>query len=117
MNLDDLTIGQAKALAEMFGAQKDAQQCPYAAAGLVGNPVMVRTVTMIYVGQLVSVGEHELTLVDVSWIPDTGRWAQFVGGGSVSECEPYPDDHAVVIGRGAILDVCFWAAALPRQQK
>ncbi len=94
MNLDDLTLGQAREIEAMFGEKKEAIQCQYGAAGLIGNNVMVRTVSMIYIGRLVSVGKHELTLIDVAWIPETGRWAQFIGEGRIEECEPYPDGMA-----------------------
>ncbi len=117
MNVEDLTIGHARQIAEMFGKVTAQHPCPYAAAGLIGNQVMVRTVTMIYVGNLVAVGEHELTLVNVSWIPETGRWEQFVKEGAVSECEPYPAGQFVLIGRGSIIDVTEWRSELPTEQK
>lgn len=117
MNLEDLTIGQARQIAEMFGKAETRQPCPYASAGLIGKPTMVRTVTMIYVGRLVAVGDHELTLIDASWIPETGRWQQFISDGAVNECEPYPAAQHVLIGRGSILDVTAWTAALPSVQK
>ncbi len=117
MNLDDLSIGQAKALAAMLGDKKEELPCPYAAAGLIGTNVMVRTVTMIYIGRLVSVGEHELTLMDVAWIPETGRWGKFIADGNINECEPYPNGMAVLIGRSAVIDACLWSSALPRSQK
>ncbi len=117
MNVEDLTIGQARQIAEMFGKAETRQPCPYSDAGLIGNPIMVRTVTMIYVGKLIAVGEHELTLIDVSWIPETGRWQQFIADGDVNECEPYPAEQPVLIGRGSILDVTAWTANLPRTQR
>ena len=101
----------------MFGKAETRQPCPYSDAGLIGNPIMVRTVTMIYVGKLIAVSEHELTLVDVSWIPETGRWQQFISDGAINECEPYPVGRLVLIGRGSILDVTAWTADLPSIQK
>jgi hypothetical protein len=41
MNIDDLTIGQAKKLAAMFAAQQSAQ--PELDAHLIGTPVIIRT--------------------------------------------------------------------------
>ena len=41
MNIDDLTIGQAKQLAAMFAAQQSAQ--PELDAHLIGTPVIIRT--------------------------------------------------------------------------
>jgi len=118
MNLDDLTIGQAKSLAEMFRCSVEKRSnCPYESAGLVGKEVMVRTVTMIYIGKLLAVGELELTLSNVVWIPETGRWSQFIADGDINECEPYPVSMAVLIGRGSIIDVCEWISKIPGTQK
>lgn len=117
MNLEDLTIGQARQISAMFDTIARKQVCTYSDAGLIGNSIMVRTVTMIYVGKLVAVGDHELTLIDVSWIPETGRWQQFISDGAVNECEPYLPGQIVLIGRGSILDVTAWTAALPSAQK
>lgn len=83
----------------------------------VGQNYAIRTVTMIYTGRLVAVGPQELVLVDVSWIPETERFAQFVAKGQVRECEPYPEGKKVIIGRGSLLDACVLDAPLPREQK
>ena len=115
MNLDWLTIGQAKEIAAMFHVSDGNPVSPY--DGLIGGNVMVRTVTMIYVGKLIAAHRHELVLTDASWIPETGRWAQFIKEGNISECEPYPYDMEVIIGRGAVLDACKWLSGLPRKQK
>ncbi len=88
-----------------------------------GNPyasffhknVFVRTVTMAYTGKLVAVHNQELVLEDAAWIADTGRFADFLKDGKVSEVEPYPAG-LIVIGRGAIVDVCEWGHELPRKQ-
>ncbi len=117
MDVENLTIGQARQIAEMFVKLESWKPCPYAKAAFMDKQIMVRTVTMIYVGRLIAVGEHELTLVDVSWIPETGRWQQFIADGDVNECEPYPAAQHVLIGRGSIIDVTAWAAGLPRIQK
>ena len=114
MNIDGLTIGQAKEIAAMF-VRDGNPVSPY--DGLIGGEVMVRTVTMIYVGKLVAIYPQELVLSDASWIPETGRGAQFVKDGEISECEPYPNGMDVIVGRGAVLDACRWQSALPREQK
>lgn len=117
MNIEELTVGQVRKIADLFGNAETRQPCPYAKAGLIDKPIVVRTVTMIYVGRLVAVGEHELTIIDASWIPETGRWQQFILDGAVNECEPYPPRQLVLIGRGSILDVTAWASDLPSAQK
>ena len=72
---------------------------------------------MIFTGSLVEVWPQELVLVDVSWIPETGRYMDFVANGTVNECEPYPHGHRVVVGRGTILDAVVLEVPLPRSQK
>ena len=112
MNINDLTIGEAKALASLFNAGSGSgTNFP------VGKNVIVRTVTMIYTGKLVDVTATDLILVDCSWIPETARFMQFVENGDVKECEPYPAGLQVFINRGALLDVCELKKDLPRSQK
>ena len=83
----------------------------------IGQNYIVRTVTMIFTGKLVAVYPQELVLVDVSWIPETGRYADFVAKGTVNECEPYPEGLEVLVGRASILDCVPLSVALPRTQK
>jgi hypothetical protein len=114
MNVEDLTIKQVRELTALFSNQ------PATAAQHffeVGKNYIVRTVTMIYTGKLVDVGATELVLVDCSWIPDTGRYMQFVADGLVKECEPFPDGRRVVIGRGGLMDAVVLEKPLPRSQK
>ena len=116
MNINDLTLGQAKELASLFQPASvpiAMQWHPFE----IDKNYIVRTVTMIYTGKLVEVGPQELVLVDCSWIPETDRYMQFVENGSVKECEPYPDGRRVVIGRGGLTDAVVLEAGLPRSQK
>ena len=117
MKLEDITIGQAREIAALFGklnppATTEAQSHPYA----VGANYLIRTVTMTYTGNLVEVGDKELVLLDAAWIADSGRWADAVAKGTFSEVEPYPDGKRVIIGRGAILDAVE-ITTIPRSQK
>lgn len=114
MNINELTIGQAKELAQLF-SQSPTQHVHHSYP--VGKNVIVRTVTMIYTGKLVDVTATDLVLVDCSWIPETDRFMQFVAEGKVKECEPYPDGLPVYINRGALLDLCELRKDLPRSQK
>lgn len=114
MNINEMTIGQAKELAALFSGTASSQvQSNYP----VGKNVIVRTVTMIYTGRLEQVTATDLVLVDCSWIPETERFMKFVAEGAVKECEPYPDGLPVYINRGALLDMCELRKELPRSQK
>ena len=114
MNIDNMTFGELKQIAALFNSSK---QTKTHGAYPVGKNVIVRTVTMIYTGRLESVTDSDLVLVDCSWIPETGRFMQFVAEGEVKECEPYPDGLHVFINRGALLDMCELKKELPRSQK
>lgn len=117
MNIDDLTIGQAKQLASLLVNQPITQAAaasPY--DPWIGKNIAIRGVTMIDIGRLVAVYQKEIVIEDASWIPETERWAQFLSEGSYKECEPYPAGR-VVIGRGSICEVSEWTHSIPRGQK
>jgi len=110
MTLDDLTLGDAKKLAGLFGAPAD-----HAAAWEIGKIYLIRTVTMIDTGRLVLVTPQELVLEEAAWIADTGRFAQAVKAAEFDEVEPFPDGK-VIIGRGSIIDA-VQIVATTRSQK
>ena len=83
----------------------------------LGEPYLIRTVTMIYTGRLVGASDKELVLTEVCWIPDTGRWQQACKNGSFDEVEPYPKDSEVIINREAVLDLFKINFKLPTEQK
>jgi hypothetical protein len=74
---------------------------------LIGSRYFIRTVTMYYVGELVAIDDHEVTLRDAAWVADTGRFSDALRTGNVSECEPFPDG-VCGIGRGSIVDASIW---------
>ena len=77
----------------------------------IGASYLVRTVTNYFSGCLIAVYEHELVLTKAAWIADTGRFSEALKTGVMSEVEPIPGD--VIIGRGAIVDVCEWPKGKP----
>lgn len=81
----------------------------------IGKSYLIRTVTMHYTGRVVGVTDSDVTLEDAAWIADTGRFANSLADGTLSEVEPYPG--AVHICRGAIVDFSQWRHPLPRSQK
>jgi hypothetical protein len=113
MDIDKLTIGEAKALAAMFAAPSQGFEV---AAWPIGKPFMIRTVTHIITGRLLAVTANEFVLTDAAWIADTGRYAHAVASGSFNEVEPYPDGATVFVGRGALIDAVE-INTLPREQK
>ncbi len=110
MNLDDLTIKEAKELACMFGNKKDCCH-PFK----IGESYLIRTVTMIVLGRLEKVMDNELVMSSASWVADTGRFYDALKTGKLNEVEPFVND--VIVGRNSIIDATIWTFALPREQK
>lgn len=110
MNVNDLTIGEAKQLAAMFGGtpQRDEHW-------KIGAIYLIRTVTMIDTGRLVAVTPQELVLEDAAWIADTGRFSDALKSLNFGEVEPFPDGR-VIVGRGGIVDAVE-INAVQRSQK
>jgi hypothetical protein len=114
MNIEDLIIKEAKELAALFGAGSGnaAKPHPYK----IGQNYLIRTVTMIDIGKLIWVGDHEIVLEDASWIPQTETWSECLTTGKCKEVEPNPEGETI-IGRGAIIDAVIWSHPIPRKQK
>ncbi len=114
MNIDDLTIGQAKELAKQFGG-KSAENMQID-LWEIGQAYIIRTVTHALTGRLCAVTDRELWLESAAWIADTGRYADALISCEFSEVEPYPENAKIPVGRGAIVDACP-IKTLPRVQK
>lgn len=110
MNIDELTIKEARELAALFN-QRSSDPSPYE----IGETYLVRTVTMIDTGVVVRVTQQEIILRDAAWIADTGRFADALKKAEFSEVEPFPDGE-VIINRSAVIDAVKIAKP-PRSQK
>lgn len=110
MNIEELTIGQAKELSGMINGSRSATH-----SLKIGEQYLIRTVTMMYTGKLVAITDFDLVLEDAAWIADSGRYADALEKGTLNEVEPYPD--TVIVSRSALVDATIWSHALPRQQK
>lgn len=83
----------------------------------VGKNYLIRTVTMIQVGEFVEFDEklNAIILKNASWIADTGRFHDCLKNGTFNEVEPFPDWVAVNIG--SYVDLAPFNHALPTEQK
>ncbi len=81
----------------------------------IGQSYFIRTVTYHCTGRLVAVTDTDLLLLDAAWIADSGRFADALEGGTLSEVEPIPGEH--IVSRGALVDATIWGHPLPREQK
>ena len=111
MNIDNLTIGEAKELAKSFGKLPSEGNSVWE----VGKAYLIRTVTNYYTGKLEVVTDKELLLSNCAWVVDTGRFFDCLKNGTVSEIEPIPGN--VIVGRGAVVDAIEWTHELPSVQK
>ncbi len=99
MNIDELTIGQAKELSQMFSGKCESDNGPWE----VGKKYFIRTVTMHLTGELISISQQELVLKDAAWIADSGRFNETLKDiNNASEVEPFQNN--VIVGRGSIID-------------
>ena len=80
----------------------------------IGGKYLIRTVTMMYTGEVMSITANDLVLKDAAWIADSGRYSDALNKGALNEVEPYP--HMVIITRQSIVDAAPWNHALPREQ-
>ena len=112
-DINSLTIGQAKELAALFGNTPT----PVAdnSAWEIGQPYLIRTVTMNDTGRVVAVTPMEIILEEAAWIADTGRFSDAIEKATFGEVEPFPDGR-VILGRGAIIDAVK-IKTLPRSRK
>jgi hypothetical protein len=116
MNIEDLTIKQAREIASLLGTPpSNPHTSGTTSPWRVGETYLIRTATMTLTGRLLYVGEHELLLQEASWIADTGRFSDALKDGALSEVEPFPNE--AIVGRGAIIDAAIWEHPLPREQK
>jgi hypothetical protein len=76
-----------------------------------GDAVIIRTVTHYYTGRIEVIDKDWIVLSSAAWIADTGRWAQALSSGKLSEVEPFP--NGVSVARGAIVDCSAWGHDLP----
>lgn len=104
MDIDDLTIGQAKELSQMFGKCEAVAAAENPASPWeIGKKYFIRTVTMYLTGELISVSEKELVLKDGAWIADSGRFNEaLIDINNCKEVEPF--QNPVIVGRGSIID-------------
>lgn len=114
MNIDQLTIAEARQIASLFSSQYPVPSASHPFQ--VGENYFIRTVTHHFTGKLTAVYPQELVLNDAAWIADDGRLGDTIKTGNFSEVEPYPDGP-LVIGRASIIDAIVLPVKLPRSQK
>lgn len=75
----------------------------------IGQCYFIKTVADYYVGRLIRQTHDWLVLEEASWIPDTGRFNEFLRTGRPNECEPMA--HGAIININSITAISPWPFA------
>lgn len=105
MNIEELTVGQARELAVLFQQPKQSS-FPFE----IGKNYFIRTVTHHHTGKLVAVTDKELVLENAAWIADDGRLTEALSTCTFAEVEMFPTGSRVIIGRGSLIDAVVIAS-------
>ena len=81
---------------------------------LVGEKLFLRGVTMYHVGEVKKVVGRFIHLKNSSWVPDTGRFMQFIKDGVLNEVEPVGESF---INMDTVVDFFPWKHKLPSEQQ
>lgn len=80
-----------------------------------GDQLLIRTVTMTLTGRVVWCTPTWIVLDTAAWIADTGRFADAIANGTLSEVEPM--GNGVRVARAAVVDITPWVHDLPTVQR
>lgn len=119
MNIDEMTIGEAREIASIFGSNNEVIHREKETFFYPGCAYFIRTVTHHHIGELVRLNRngHELIFKKAAWIASDGRFADAMKDGIFDEVEPFPDGCEVLINRETIIDTIVWDKAITRSQK
>ena len=86
----------------------------YGWADFVGTKLFIRTVTYHLVGKVEAVNGTLIELSGASWVADSGRFANAIKDGTLSEVEPV---GRCWVNAASITDCFPWKHELPKAQK
>jgi len=116
MNLDDLTIKQARELSAMFGGGSARRSHSLE----VGKSYFFRTITYHYVGKIESITDSDIKFSESCWI----GWPEYNAGfqhdqmlktGKLSDVGPLP--AGTIIRLDGIIEIAPWAHEIPKERK
>ena len=101
MNIEEMTIGDAKQIAAMFQTQAAGNKpVPFK----IGEAYLIRTVTMAWHGVIKEiVGDFLVLEKGAAWIADTGRYADALKDANKFD-EVEPCEENAIIGLGGVID-------------
>lgn len=83
---------------------------------LVGQKVFFRTVTYAAVGEIKKIVGRFVHLKSASWVPDTGRFMNFIKDGVQTNTEIEPVGE-MFLNMDTVVDFFIWKHKLPTDQK
>ena len=89
----------------------DGTECAYE----IGRKYMIRTVTMIQLGEVTKITGRSIVMKDACWVADTGRFSEALKTGVLKEVEMFA--KPVIVSFGAIVDATEWGSELPTKTK
>ena len=115
IDVNEMTVGQAKELVKAIGggggAKATKEKLPFG----VGDTILIRTVTMIQLGRVKSIGRDFFVLEEGGWVADTARFSETLAKGTLNEFERAPS--WIFVARGAVVDIYPWSNELPKTTK
>lgn len=111
MNINEMTIGQAKELSKLFSGSQQSSQSPFK----TGKAYMFRTVTHIHVGVVTEIHGDLISTTEGAWVANTGLFTKFLETGEVSEVEVFSGKSGVNVG--ALVDWAEWNNDLYKDRK
>lgn len=80
----------------------------------IGKKMFFRTVTYHCLGKVIKIIGSFFQLETASWIPDDGRFMQFIKEGKLNEVEPV---GTMFINITTVVDMFLWKHSLPTKQQ
>lgn len=121
MDINELTIGQAKELVSTFGncSEKIEKLSMRRHKFTVGNAYFIRSVTHHYLGKVIEICDLCIVMKACVWVADDGRFHKLMQGewSQSSEREPYGEEKEVQIFFGGMLDAVLWDYEIPTTVK
>jgi len=109
MNIDDLTIGEAREISRIL--HTNGAQAVSGTSLQIGGKYLIRTVTYHLIGKVVAITATDVVLEEASWLADSGRFGECLSSGKVNENEPIPGRH--IVFRGSMIDAAEWKHETP----
>ncbi len=94
MNINEMTIGEAKEIAQILGGDRQ-NKTPFTP----GKTYLIRTVTFAWYGTVREADDRFVRLGNAAWIADTGRFGEALEDpDKFSEVETATNDVFVAVG-------------------